>query len=848
MQPLSASIIFSFLGLVFILISLKVRVKYLIEFLLISTFTLVIIIVTGQLTNLYTIGTIGEFIYETSILLSISIIIIIIGIYYLHFSGKAFTVEQKVFFIITPIFVFTVYIFFILVALFNTIKETTNLINHTHQVINEIKDLEHNLDHAQLLLKSYILTGEKNYLEKYSYNLDSTSSAINELKKLTSDNPIQQSLIERLRNYFITTTKLSYALNETKDSEINLIEESINKLTDSVRACSNQLLINEENLIKSRQNLEANKISKTKTIITLIFIPQISLLVIIFFIVKYGLEERRKAEEKLTKYSEDLDIRVKEKTKLLSESEEKFKRLFHSVPVEMALLNTEGIFIDINNTWCESYGFTKEEVIGKTSFEIGIIDKKNYEKLQDTIKAKGYVENLELNLKTKEGKKVVILLSNKKVKIGEEEFYISSGIDITKKKQEEQTNLNKAKVLNALIRGEELNSILELIVRLVEEEDSTKICSILLLDEDRKHFRIGAAPNIPDFYKEIIEKEEIKENAGSSGAAVFSKKRIIVDDIMTHPLWIPYKGIAKNANFRSCWSEPIMDDKGNVVAIFEIYHHEPKVPTEEELKLIESISDLIGIAIIYKKNEESLKKFYEELEQKVKDRTQQLMELNKELEAFSYTVSHDLRAPLRHLNGFIELLKNSLKTSDEKIIRYINIISEASKKMGQLIDDLLAFSRIGRTELKRTEVDINSIINEVRIELENETANRKIEWKISNMPKVIADYALLRQVWTNLLSNSIKYTSKCEEAVIEVSCKEMDDYYEFSVKDNGAGFDMDYKDKLFGVFQRLHNVSDYSGTGIGLSIVKRIINKHGGKIWAEGEVNKGATFYFTLPK
>lgn len=247
--------------------------------------------------------------------------------------------------------------------------------------------------------------------------------------------------------------------------------------------------------------------------------------------------------------------------------------------------------------------------------------------------------------------------------------------------------------------------------------------------------------------------------------------------------------------------------------------------------------------------QERLERLNTQLEQKVNERTAMLEASNKELEAFSYSVSHDLRAPLRHINGYVDLLNQKYKTHlPEKALHYLDTISDASKQMGTLIDELLQYSRTGQMELKKTEVDQNALLEEVMRELLVQVQGRNIQWKVEQLPRVFGDPALLKLVWTNLIGNAIKYTGKEAEAEILIGCEEQDKSFVFSVKDNGVGFDMKYSQKLFGIFQRLHTQSQFEGTGIGLANVKRIVKKHSGKVWAEAEPGKGATFYFTLPK
>lgn len=249
-----------------------------------------------------------------------------------------------------------------------------------------------------------------------------------------------------------------------------------------------------------------------------------------------------------------------------------------------------------------------------------------------------------------------------------------------------------------------------------------------------------------------------------------------------------------------------------------------------------------------KKAEAELNILYAELEQRVIDRTAQLEAANKELEAFSYSVSHDLRAPLRHMSGFIDLLRKHYEESlPEKGRHYMTNIADSSRQMGILIDDLLDFSRTGRMEMRREQLDMNSIIQDVKNQFEKETVDKKIEWMISLLPPVRGDGSMMKLVWMNLIGNAVKFTRNKKKPKIEIGGENKDGEVVFFVKDNGVGFEMQYANKLFGVFQRLHSSEEFEGTGVGLANVRRIINRHGGRTWAESKLNKGSVFYFSIP-
>jgi signal transduction histidine kinase len=268
----------------------------------------------------------------------------------------------------------------------------------------------------------------------------------------------------------------------------------------------------------------------------------------------------------------------------------------------------------------------------------------------------------------------------------------------------------------------------------------------------------------------------------------------------------------------------------------------------EIVVLVDAFNDMLTQI---QQRDQALHEVHVELEDRVRQRTSELDAVNRELEAFTYSVSHDLRAPLRHVTGFAGLLEEHAQGQlDQQSHRYLHTIAEAAKKMGKLIDDLLAFSRMGRSPLVKRPLSLNNLVREAREEVTSQSGNgsHEIKWELHDLPDVDGDPAMLRQVMVNLLSNALKYSASRPAQTIEVGTNggSSDETVVF-VRDNGVGFDMQFAHKLFGVFQRLHSSDEFEGTGIGLANVKRIIHRHGGRVWSESKIDCGATFYFSLP-
>jgi signal transduction histidine kinase/ABC-type amino acid transport substrate-binding protein len=369
--------------------------------------------------------------------------------------------------------------------------------------------------------------------------------------------------------------------------------------------------------------------------------------------------------------------------------------------------------------------------------------------------------------------------------------------------------------------------------------------SVGLFDFKKKEVRVFAAGGDTD---SVVQTGQVLPEDLYGDLGILRENRLeIIEDTSNMETVPDILGTFQAEGVRSSINAPISSPKG-LIGVLSIGWDTPRTITPEEQEITSEAASLIAIAIEQARLLQETKRHAEELEQRVAERTAQLETANKELEAFSYSVSHDLRAPLRHISGYVDLLNKRFREAlPEKAEHYLNQVTDSASQMGTLIDDLLQFSRTGRQELRQADMDMNAAVQEALEKLKTDTKSRNISWSVAELPRVPGDYSLLQQVWINLLENAVKYTRYKDEARIEVGCTREPDQWVFFVRDNGVGFDMQYAHKLFGVFQRLHSPAQFEGTGIGLAHVQRIVQKHGGRVRAEGRPDEGATFYFTIP-
>lgn len=393
------------------------------------------------------------------------------------------------------------------------------------------------------------------------------------------------------------------------------------------------------------------------------------------------------------------------------------------------------------------------------------------------------------------------------------------------------------------------DEILATILRGIEEHAPGVLCALLLVDEDGVHLRPAAAPSLSSDCVTALEQRVLGADSGACGAAALTGKQVVVSDIDSDPRCLSFRSLAADQGIKACCSSPIFGRHKRVIAVLSVFFREARSPFPGELEIIQIGIHITSIALELRQSEDELRNLNVSLENRIQERTQKLETALKELDTFSYSVSHDLRAPLRAIDGFSRILMDEHAGHlNEDGRRMLGVIRSETVRMGRLIDDLLSFSRLGRQNLTVEHIDMYHLALSEFNSLASLEKGRVIQLKMDSLPPAEGTLAMIRQVWINLLANAIKFTRSREVAEIEISAQAgKDGETIYRIKDNGVGFDMRHVGKLFGVFQRLHSEREFEGTGVGLALVSRIINRHGGKIWAEGEVNKGATFFFTLP-
>ena len=678
----------------------------------------------------------------------------------------------------------------------NQLFEAAKWVSHTQEILKEVEEVRAGMADLESSQRGYLILGDESLLEHRNEIKDAIRKDLDVLRQLTLVDSRQQHRLDELDSMIVTRTDFGDQTILTRRQQGFFAAQEMLATGTGIRLTKN---INQR--LKEMSNdayallFQRQKESSAASTTTFLLLPlgvylSLTILSLELFSLNTGIGKQKQAEEKLK-------ASLKEVSDLKTALDE------HAI---VAITDPQGKITYVNDKFCAISKYSREELLGQ---DHRIINSSYHPKefIRDlwTTITHGKVWHGEIKNRAKDGSfywvdTTIVPFLNEQ---GKPRQYVAIRADITERKRAEEASAQLAAIVNSsndAIIGKDLDSSItswnigaeKLFGYSANEMIGQPITRLIPSDRQQEEL-------------EIISRVKRGETVEHFDTVRVAKDGHLIDIAMT--------------------VSPIKDKTGEIVGASKV----ARDITERKLA------------------EKEIRELNIRLEQRVAERTSELETANKELEAFSYSVSHDLRAPLRAVDGFSQaVLEDYGPQLPEEGRHYLQTIREGAQRMGILIDDLLTFSRLSRSPLKKQAVNTGHLVRHVLEGLDSQREGRQVEIRIGDLAGCQGDPALLSQVWVNLLSNALKYTRQRQPAVIEIGGKLEEDENVYFVRDNGAGFDMQYAHKLFGVFQRLHRADEFEGTGVGLAIVQRIIHRHGGRIWVDAAVDRGATFYFTL--
>jgi PAS domain S-box-containing protein len=672
-------------------------------------------------------------------------------------------------------------------------------VDHTHQAMLTLKEFMSQLERAVATQRGYLISGDKRYLQRYDAAAKALPQQMQVLREMTADNPRQQKSITALGPLVSgRLAVLDHGIELKKTAKLNAasalpVLAQGQAIMDQIRELVSDMETEEGRLLEARSRVFEKEKIATTLIIVLGNLIAFAFLLFAFRALMREIGERKKAESDARRHAEEVED------------------LYNNAPCGYHSLDSHGVFVQINDTELDWLGYTREEVVGRLALSdiLTAQGKEFFRQNFSGLRTQGWARDIEFDLVRKDGTILPALLSATMVKDESGSFVRtrSTVFDLTERRQVER----KLKEAHGF-----LDSVFEHIPAMVFVKDANDLTFVRHNKANQELLGYTEEQVLGKNDYDLFPKEQADFFTGKDRIVLAGKT--VVD--------IPEESIqTRDRGLRILHTRkiPVFDAAG-----------QPRYL----LGISEDITDrkLAEMQI-------------SELNQKLEQRAAQLEATNKELESFSYSVSHDLRSPLRAIDGFSLMLQEDYAALlDDEGRRLLQVIQDNSRKMAELIDDLLAFSKLGRQPIKAAEVDMTALAQEAFQEVRANINHASPRLVMAPLPAAQGDRGLLRQVWVNLLSNALKYSGTREEPLIEVTGQLNGTQTIYSVKDNGVGFDMQYYAKLFGVFQRLHSAEEFPGTGVGLAIVQRVVTRHGGRVWAESKLDEGAKFHFSLPK
>jgi PAS domain S-box-containing protein len=666
--------------------------------------------------------------------------------------------------------------------------------NHTHETIQALDELMFDIASAEASQRGFMLTGDETYLKPYGASRSQISAYEGHLRSLVSDRVSQLERVDQIEGLIRRRLALLDAGIDARRAAPDRLHFSRQhfaegqEVMDAIQALAARTRAEESALLAERTSVFERDRFTTRLIIVAGNAVALILLLLSFGVMMREVRNRKDAETRAHRYARQVED------------------LYNNAPCGYHSLDVDGNVVQINNTELAWLGYDRDEVVGKPFVRLlPEAARAQFSTNFVQFKSTGTAHDLEYELQRRDGSILPVALNATLVRSAQGDYLMSRStlFDITKRRRAEQA-LHRA---NAF-----LDSVLEHIPSMIFVKDAADLRYVrfnqagervlgmqredVLGKRDHELFNAAEADRFNEVDRQVLQTRQMLEsqeavNAAAGERILHTRKLAIVDET-GEPRYL--LGIAEDITERR----------------------------QAELRIIELNSAL-------------------------EMRAQQLEATNQELESFSYSVSHDLRAPLRAIDGFSRMIQEDYASVlNTEGMRLLRVIRDNTRRMAQLIDDLLAFSHLGRQALNEISVDMTALAQSAWMQLHEGAVESRASCKIESLPHAVGDPILLRQVWANLLSNALKYSSKSKQPLIEVSASNREGQVVYCVRDDGVGFDARYSDKLFGVFQRLHSHEEFPGTGVGLAIVKRIVTRHGGRVWAESEVGKGAQFYFTL--